>query len=233
MAPCAANGHKARHGGLAATRPVTPKTTCRPACTERAPPLSCPDSRSGKRSALGVGRQLGRKDRFETYRGRLFGYALALTKDVEAAHELVQDCAIKAFSARSAPKEAAAYRAWLFRVARNLFIDRLRRQRSESTAKDDIELPVGAPLNMEQAVVTALSVREALLRLPDNQREIIVLVDVAGFSYAEVAEVLSVPSGTVMSRLSRARRALIEELTDNKVVPLRPKGRAGGKRRVE
>lgn len=176
---------------------------------------------------------MGRKDRFETYRSRLFGYALALTKDVETAHELVQDCAIKAFSARSAPKEAAAYRAWLFRVARNLFIDRLRRQQSEAAAREDIELPAASPLNLEHTVVTALSVRQALMRLNRTQREIIVLVDVAGFSYAEVAEVLSVPNGTVMSRLSRARHALISELSDNKVVPLRPKGRAGGKRRIE
>ncbi len=178
--------------------------------------------------------QVGRKDRFEAYRNRLFGYAFALCKDVELAGELVQDCAIKALSALSVPTDEAAYRAWLFRIARNLYIDRLRRQKSERTAQEDFEPPLGQPLNLENAVVNAISVRQALLRLSQNQREIIVLVDVGGFSYAEAAEVLGLPTGTVMSRLSRARQALIAQLSDDKVVPLRPRGgRAKQKKRLE
>ena len=180
---------------------------------------------------------MGRKDRFETYRDRLFGYALAMTRDAELASELVQDCAIKAFSALTAPSDEMAYRAWLFRIARNLYIDRLRRQRSEQAVKDEFEPPVSPPLNLESAVVTAISVRQALMRLSRKQREIIVLVDVAGLSYAEAADVLSLPEGTVMSRLSRARHALIAQLSDDKVVPLRPhgrpRGRPAGRRRVE
>ena len=175
-----------------------------------------------------------RKDRFEAYRNRLFGYAFALSKDVELAGELVQDCAIKALSALSAPTDEAAYRAWLFRIARNLYIDRLRRQKSERTAQEDFEPPLGQPLSLENAVVNAISVRQALLRLSQNQREIIVLVDVAGFSYAEAAQVLGLPNGTVMSRLSRARQALIAQLSDDKVVPLRPRGgQAKQKKRLE
>ena len=201
-----------------------------------AAPLRLADGAVAQKTAARQGAigQVGRKDRFEAYRNRLFGYAFALSKDVELAGELVQDCAIKALSALSPPTDEAAYRAWLFRIARNLYVDRLRRQKTERTAQEDFEPPMGQPLNLENAVVNALSVRQGLLRLSQTQREIIVLVDVAGFSYAEAAEVLGVPAGTVMSRLSRARQALIAQLSDDKVVPLRPRGgRPKGKQRLE
>lgn len=167
--------------------------------------------------------------RVERYAARLFGYALSLTNDRDAAADLLHDGIVKALSARSAPGDERALRAWLFRILRNTFIDQQRRrarERGDAAGVDweAVENGEGAPLqwtwNYDDALISALTVRLALRRLGVHHREIIALVDIAGFTYDEAARILEIPRGTVMSRLSRARMALLQVIGETNVHPL-------------
>lgn len=172
----------------------------------------------------------GVRSRLEPLLGRLYGYALALTQDREQARDLLQDAAVRALQARRPPRDDAAYRAWLFKVLRNLYIDSRRSPAPE---------PVGAPQEIEavmdsqtgwqgdESLINEIAVRLAIRKLPTCKREVIALVDIVGFSYAEAAEVLEVPRGTVMSRLSRARGELLSLLEDSNVHAL-PRARKRG-----
>lgn len=179
--------------------------------------------------------------RLEGYLDRLFGFAVSLVGEREEARDLVQDCAVKVLSARQVPADEPAYRAWLFRILRNRFVDRLRykQRRPEATALDaDTDDTPGAqgPIDFwrgEQHLINTLTVRLAMARLAPREREIIALIDVAGLTYREAAEALQIPPGTVMSRISRARQSLLVVLNESNVraFPKRtgPK-RAGPKR---
>lgn len=150
---------------------------------------------------------------------RLFGYAVSLCGDRETARDLIQSSAVKALDTNAPPREPGAARAWLFRVIRNDWIDRGRRATVRAADREPVE-PTEGPWAYEDARIAAITVRQGLDRLEPYQREIIELVDLAGFRYAEAAEILEVPVGTVMSRLSRARLALLEAIEGGKVTPL-------------
>ncbi len=156
----------------------------------------------------------------ETYLGRLYGYAMSLCQNPEDSKDLVQECALKALGAHNVPTEPSAYRSWLFRILRNAFIDKCRRRNvAKSWAMDVSHLSSG---NMEyfqgdERLINALSVKLELAKLPTAQREIIGLIDAAGLSYVEAAELLEIPVGTVMSRISRARYALVTAISDSNV----------------
>ncbi len=163
-----------------------------------------------------------RRSHLEGYLGRLFGYALSLANDREQARDLVQECALKALSATRVPRDEAAYRAWLFRILRNAFLDRRRRAgRSGSTVEiDEAEIAKGEIWRGDDRLISTLTVRLCMAKLSSVHREVIAAVDIAGFSYAETADFLDVPVGTVMSRLSRARQALLHVIGEGKVRPL-------------
>jgi RNA polymerase sigma-70 factor (ECF subfamily) len=165
----------------------------------------------------------------EAYLPRLYRYAFSLARDEDTARDLVQQCALKVLSARAAPVDEAAYRAWLFVILRNAFLDHLRRNRVaegylEARANDSQEMEYWGG---EERFINALNVKQAMERLRPADREIIGLVDIAGLSYAEAAGVLNVPKGTVMSRISRARARLLELIGGTNVETLagRPHGR--------
>ena len=161
--------------------------------------------------------------RLEGYLDRLFGFAVSLVGEREEARELVQDCAVKVLSARQVPTDEPAYRAWLFRILRNRFVDRLRyrQRRPEATALEDEaddSLAALGPTGVwrgEQHLINTLTVRLAMQRLSPREREIIALIDVAGLTYGEAAEALQIPPGTVMSRVSRARQSLFVVLNES------------------
>lgn len=169
-------------------------------------------------------------DRLEPYLGRLFGYAFSLTNERDLALELVQDCMVKALAARETPAPEAAYRAWLFRILRHAAVDRWRNGGPAASSLDDEpEIADPASLRVEESLINRLTVRSGLTRLSGAQREIIALIDIAGFSYAEVAALLQLPIGTVMSRVSRARQALLAVISEHNVHSLerhRRRGRA-------
>ncbi len=166
------------------------------------------------------------RQRIESYLDRLFGYAYSLTRDRDSAQDLVQTCAVKALAAERVPRDEPAYRAWLFEILRNLFIDSVRKQRMHPQSFDEEAENLEQNRNnsstsyvsaIDQRLINTLSVREGLLRMSVDHREVVVLVDLVGFSYRETARFLKVPVGTVMSRLCRARQVLIHELSKKHV----------------
>ncbi|WP_232627745.1 RNA polymerase sigma factor [Methylobacterium sp. Leaf118] len=151
--------------------------------------------------------------------GQLYGYALSLCGEPDTARDLIQASAVKALGTASPPRERRAVRAWLFRVMRNDWIDRTRRSAVRRAEAGPIEPALGV-WAYEDARIAEITVRQGLARLEAGHREIIELVDLAGFRYAEAAEVLNLPVGTVMSRLSRARLALLDAIEGSQVTPL-------------
>ena len=141
-------------------------------------------------------------------------YARALTGSREDADDLVQDCLERALTRWHLFRVERQLRPWLFTIMHNLFISARRRVAARAnTARQDWSQPlVAAP---EQGNGLALAeLDRALALLSEEQRAVLLLVGLEGFSYAEAARVLATPVGTVMSRLSRARaqlRAVLEE----------------------
>jgi RNA polymerase sigma-70 factor, ECF subfamily len=157
----------------------------------------------------------------------LYGGALRLTRNPSDAEDLLQETFLRAYRGFASFKEGTNLRAWLYRILTNAFINIYRkRQREPQTVSDsDVEEwylydklgAEGAEASAEAQVLDSLpdeDVQEALASLPDQFRLAVLLADVEGFSYKEIAEILDVPIGTVMSRLHRGRRALERRLWD-------------------
>ncbi len=164
-------------------------------------------------------------------RRKLFGYSCALCSDLPGAEDLYQDTVLRAMTAGSVPRDAVAYRVWLFRIMRNLWIDRLRADGRLPIFDDAAEIDGLSNGHADDHVVNALAVRQAFASLSKAHRDILALVDICGFSYAEAAQTLEVPIGTIMSRLSSARAALAARMEDEKNVialPLRRSARRIG-----
>lgn len=148
----------------------------------------------------------------EDYRPRLYRLAYAWTRNVALAEDLAQETLMKAWRKRAQLRDAAAGRAWLFSILANCHMDHLRRHQ-EMEDIDTLPLIDESSPEIEADRRTVIGrVRAAVAALPAGQRQIITLVDLEGLSYVEVANILNVPVGTVMSRLCRARRALRQVL---------------------
>ncbi|HEY7176757.1 MAG TPA: RNA polymerase sigma factor SigM, partial [Micromonosporaceae bacterium] len=138
------------------------------------------------------------------HRDRLWAVALRTLGDREEAADAVQDALISAFRAADRFRGDSAVTTWLHRIVVNACLDRVRRAQARPTTElPDTDVP--APV---RDVDTALDVRNALARLPADQRVALVLVDMQGLAVAEAAEVLGVPIGTVKSRCARGRARL-------------------------
>jgi RNA polymerase sigma-70 factor (ECF subfamily) len=146
---------------------------------------------------------------------RLRRYARALTRDREAADDLVQDCLERAWGRFHLWRRHDNLRAWLFTIMHNLHANHVRRAKSRpATASLDVESAVKLP-SIRAAQEDNLEARglvAALELLPDEQRTVLLLVALEQFSYEETSQVLGIPIGTVMSRLSRARERLRRHL---------------------
>ena len=148
----------------------------------------------------------------------LYGYAMTLTRDTTEAEDLVQDTYVRAARAANQPNSYANLKGWMFVIMRNAWLNQVRHKNAgplfvgldsgESTgdAQDNPHVVYLRKLEREQ-------VREAIQSLPDAYREIVVLRDIEGFTYQEIATVLDCPAGTVMSRLGRARGRLRKMLS--------------------
>lgn len=134
---------------------------------------------------------------------RLRRYARALTGDAVLADDLVQDTLARAIEKFALWRAGTDLRAWLFSVMHNTFVNQLRaRHATEALESDDLE----ARPRVSDGVL--IDLERCLRGLPAEQREIILLIGLEEMSYAEAAQALGVPQGTVMSRLSRARARL-------------------------
>ena len=138
---------------------------------------------------------------------RLRRYARAMLGDRVAADDLVQDTLERAWSRVGQWRVGSDLRAWLFSIMHNLRVDQLRRPslRTESIDETHDELPTRATQSDQLEV---MDIASALRQLPEEQREVLLLVALEEMSYADIAAALGVPIGTVMSRLSRGREKL-------------------------
>jgi RNA polymerase sigma-70 factor (ECF subfamily) len=164
------------------------------------------------------------------YMASLYSAALRMTRNPADAEDLVQETYLKAYRAFDSFSEGTNLKAWLYRILTNTFINsyRARRRRPEQTEIEDVEdlylyrrlgglEAVAAGRSAEEEVLdhfTEAEVKEAVEALPEQFRMAVLLADVEGFSYKEIAEILDVPIGTVMSRLHRGRKALQKTLHD-------------------
>ena len=172
-------------------------------------------------------------DPFETealaFLDALYRTGLRMTRSEAEAEDLVQETYIKAFRHRDQFTPGTNLKAWLFRILTNTFINQYRRKaaRPETTELDDVDESIlyrhmrdvspgsSSPDPEAELINSTLSseVKEALESLPEKFRTT-VLLDVEGFSYKEIAQMLDIPIGTVMSRLHRGRKYLQKQLYD-------------------
>ena len=158
----------------------------------------------------------------------LYRTGLRMTRSEADAEDLVQETYIRAFRFRDQSTPGTNMKAWLFRILTNTFINAYRRKATQpqTTELDDVEestlhrhmTKTGAEASPEpeQIVLDSMvdsEIREALEDLPEHFRTV-VLLDVEGFAYKEIAEMLEIPIGTVMSRLHRGRKFLQKRLYD-------------------
>jgi RNA polymerase sigma-70 factor (ECF subfamily) len=149
---------------------------------------------------------------------RLRRYARALAGDPHAADDLVQDTLERALNKQHLWRPGSDLRAWLFTIMHNVFVNQLRgRQAHPETALDEDDLPPVQSIHGARLEIRDLE--SALAVLPPEQREIVLLVGLEQFSYAEAAKTLDIPIGTVMSRLFRGRERLRTLITGAPAVP--------------
>lgn len=144
--------------------------------------------------------------------GNLRAFAVSLCGDRERADDLVQETLFKAWNHLESFEEGTNLKAWLFTILRNTYFSERRRRKREV---EDVDGSYAAKLSSSPEQHGHMDMRdfqEALSGLPDDQREALILVGAAGFSYEEAAEISDCAVGTIKSRVNRARRRLAETL---------------------
>jgi RNA polymerase sigma-70 factor (ECF subfamily) len=169
-------------------------------------------------------------DQAMQYAPQLYSTALRMTRNRADAEDLVQETYLKGYRSFHTFTEGTNLRAWLFRILTNTYINtyRARQRRPDETDLGELEdlylyrrmSTLQDPTlgrSAEESLMEALpddEVKQALEDLPDNFRLPVILADVDGFAYKEIAEILDIPIGTVMSRLHRGRKAMQKSLYD-------------------
>ncbi|MDA8196815.1 MAG: sigma-70 family RNA polymerase sigma factor [Actinomycetota bacterium] len=162
------------------------------------------------------------------YIDALFSAAMRMTRNSAEAEDLVQETYLKAYRGYGSFQEGTNLKAWLYRILTNTFINsyRAKKRRPDESDLDEVEdlylyrrlgglEAVAAGRSAEEEVLDSFTdedVKAAIEALPEQFRLAVLLSDVEGFSYKEIAEIMDVPIGTVMSRLHRGRKALQKEL---------------------
>lgn len=156
------------------------------------------------------------------YRGRLYNFVFRFVSDRETAEDIVQETFLRAFRKRKEYRAIANFSTWLFTIAGNLAKSELRRRkrwRLFSLHRDDdsdsgMELPdeTYRPDKVAESSLADDQIHDAIAALPENYRQVILLRDVEGMAYQEIAEIVDCPVGTVKSRVNRARLKLQQKL---------------------
>ena len=153
---------------------------------------------------------------FRLHRERAYGLAFHYTKNKEDAMDVVQDAFMRAYLNLNKFDLRREFRPWILSIVRNLAIDLLRKRKRTRTD----ELPAGLPEPSNQShadeKLLQREIWDLLNQLSKDQREIIFLKDYQGHSYGEIAAIVDIPLGTVMSRLHHARKKLAELLRDGR-----------------
>jgi RNA polymerase sigma-70 factor (ECF subfamily) len=192
--------------------------------------LTEPTSAETKRLAQGALDRVRFEEEALELSDQVYRVARHLAGSREEAEELMQETYVRAFRSWQSFTPGTNLRAWLLRILTNLNIDRGRRKQRapQMTSLDEkgdyylydrLEEAEGRPLDEERVIekLSQDSIVEALTHVPHDFRDVLVLVDIGDFSYADAAQILDIPIGTVMSRLHRARRILKKELAEEAV----------------
>lgn len=147
-------------------------------------------------------------------------YAFSLFHQQEEADDLVQDCLERAIKKQSLWKQGSSLRAWLFTMQHNLYINQLKKRGRQPLMTEETE-QLTHSLEPHKSDVLIRDIEFCMRQLPDEQRQVLLLVTVQGFSYKEVGRIIDVPVGTVMSRLSRARK-ILQALMSGEITPTHP-----------
>lgn len=154
-------------------------------------------------------------------------YARALTRDATRADDLVQGCLVRALAKKHLWQVGTNLRAWLFTILHNHYVTTIRRAIRED-ANASVE-DAAAALTVAPEAEASLLLRDlerAIAALPEEQREVILLVGLEGMRYEDVAKILAIPLGTVRSRLSRGRAMLRRLMGMKEATAARPSGRS-------
>jgi len=156
------------------------------------------------------------------YSGRLLNFVLRFVGDRETAEDIVQETFLRSFRKRREYRAIANFSTWLFTIAGNLAKSELRRRKRwrflslnrDEESQTGFELPDESfrPDLVAESSLADTQIQQAIAQLPDNYREVILLRDVEGMSYQEIARVVRCPVGTVKSRVNRARIRLQQKL---------------------
>lgn len=166
----------------------------------------------------------------ERYQTRVYNLAYRLLGDPDLANDIAQEAFVRVYRGLPSFHGGSALTTWIYRIVHNLCLDEMKRQRRRPQVVGDPSDPdeSGEPLldrlpdqsaEPQSAMLTGEQrriVREAILRLRPHHRDVLVLYDLQGFSYTEIAELLSTNVGTIKSRLNRARFALARELQEQR-----------------
>ena len=172
----------------------------------------------------------GRREKFEKlafpYMDSLFNTALRLTRNRLDAEDLVQEVYLRAYRFLDKFEEGTNFQAWIFKILTNTFINRYRKKSREphQVEFDKVEFQYSDgskerdekyETHYDESLYDELfddEINSALAKLSYDFRAVVILCDIEGFAYKEIASILSIPIGTVMSRLSRARQQLQKQL---------------------
>lgn len=152
------------------------------------------------------------RDQLVSHLPALRAFALSLTREGAAADDLVQDTIVKAWTNMDKFQTGTNLRAWLFTILRNTFYSSRRKTKREVSDTDGLHAARQATKPDHDGRLAMNDFRTAFARLPDEQREALILVGASGFSYEEAASMTGVAVGTVKSRANRGRRKLAELL---------------------
>ena len=145
-------------------------------------------------------------------RNRLYQVALAWCSDEMVADDLVQETLACGIVNYQQLRDEKRLFAWLYSILHNNWIKYLRKKKAHLELDDEQPAETQGPMNQCQELEIVAQVRKAVASLAEDQRKVIALVDLEGFTYQEVSDILNIPMGTVMSRLHRARKHLLLKL---------------------
>ncbi len=163
---------------------------------------------------------------FMPHTNSMYNFGYRLTLDEDAAKDLVQDTYLKAYRFINSFQQGTNAKAWLFRILKNSFINDYRKRSKEPNKvdyqdvesyynSDDVDMPITTDLRVESIQdMIGDEISNALNALDVDFRTVIILCDLEGFKYDEMAKILDIPIGTVRSRLHRARNLLKEKLSE-------------------
>ena len=172
-------------------------------------------------SQLVASAQQGNRDALEQLLGQYYDFIFSIcrriTGNIDDANEATQETLISIAKNIASFKSAAKFSTWVYRIATNASLDEIRKKsRRPTTEFNEETVTANTAPSLEDSLIDSIDIDIALQRLPEEFRIVLVLRDQLGTSYEEIGEILDVPSGTVKSRIARARQKMKEEILGNK-----------------